>query len=309
MNTYTPNPPLFGINIDPSVDHVESAFALARIADDIGLDFITVQDHPYNPVFLDTWTLLAALGMATERVHLLPNVLNLPLRPPAMLAKAAASLDILTGGRVEMALGAGARFDAVAAYGGPRRDPGEAVDALEEALHIMRALWDGAGNGPVRFEGEHYQLEGAQPGPAPAHRIRIWLGALKPRMLRLTGQLAGGLLISSTYIPPGQVPAIQQTVDEVASSAGRSANEIRRGYNLMGTIVTGEGPAMTPRREGIIIGTVDHWVNALVDYHRRLRLDTFNFWPITQNVEVQARLFAEQVAPAVRDALGTVANV
>jgi alkanesulfonate monooxygenase SsuD/methylene tetrahydromethanopterin reductase-like flavin-dependent oxidoreductase (luciferase family) len=158
MNAYASDRPLFGLNIDPSADRTGTAFELARLADASGLDFVAVQDHPYNPAFLDTWTLLVALGMATERVHLLPNVLNLPLRPPAMLAKAAASLDVLTGGRVEVALGAGARTDAVAAYGGPRREAGGAVDALEEAIHIIRSLWDGAGNGPVSFDGAHYSV-------------------------------------------------------------------------------------------------------------------------------------------------------
>ena len=67
-----------------------------------------MQDHPYNNGFLETWTLLSALGATTRRVQLLTNVMNTPLRLPAMIAKQAATLDVQTGGRVELCLGAGA---------------------------------------------------------------------------------------------------------------------------------------------------------------------------------------------------------
>lgn len=110
------NPPLSGISITPTARNAQHAFTLAKVADTSGLDFITIQDHPYNPTFLDTWTLFAALGASTQHARLLPNVLNLPLRPPAMLAKQAATLDILTNGRVEIGLGAGAFREGVVSY-------------------------------------------------------------------------------------------------------------------------------------------------------------------------------------------------
>src|SRR2546429_1738425 len=110
--------PLFGININPNAGGARLAFDMARFADQSGINLIGIQDHPYNGGFLDTWTLLSALGAVTSNVRLFPNVANLPLRPPAMLAKAAASLDIITGGRVELGLGAGAFWEGVVAYGG-----------------------------------------------------------------------------------------------------------------------------------------------------------------------------------------------
>src|SRR5207245_4370293 len=131
-------------NIDQSANNSQLAYNLAQIADSTRLDFLGIQDHPYNGRFLDTWTLLTALGSRTQHVRLLPNVLNLPLRPPAMLAKAAATLDILTNGRVELGLGAGASPEGIVAYGGPQRTPGEAVSALEEAIAVLRALWQQA---------------------------------------------------------------------------------------------------------------------------------------------------------------------
>lgn len=100
---------------------------LARFADQIGLDLVGIQDHPYQPQFLDTWTLLSALARATERIRLVPDVINLPLRPPAVLARATAGLDILSGGRVELGLGSGAFFDAVVSLY-QWVDPGEAQE-------------------------------------------------------------------------------------------------------------------------------------------------------------------------------------
>src|ERR1700683_3098579 len=115
----------FGIFVTPQADARPHIIELGRRADAAGLDWVSVQDHPYQPAFLDAWTLLTAIAMATERVGVFPNVANLPLRPPAMLARAAASLDILSGGRVELGLGTGAFWDAIAAMGGPRRTAGE----------------------------------------------------------------------------------------------------------------------------------------------------------------------------------------
>ena len=153
------NAPLFGISINPTAKNVQHAFKLAQVADSTGLDFITIQDHPYNPTFLDTWTLFVALATATQQIRVLPNVLNLPLRPPAMLAKEAATLDILTNGRVEMALGAGGFWEAIVSYGGPQRTPGEAVSAVEEAIQIMRALWQPATpEQAISYSGQFYQL-------------------------------------------------------------------------------------------------------------------------------------------------------
>jgi alkanesulfonate monooxygenase SsuD/methylene tetrahydromethanopterin reductase-like flavin-dependent oxidoreductase (luciferase family) len=149
----------FGANADPLAANPRLPLEVARVADAAGLELVGVQDHPYNRAFLDTWTLLATLAPQTRRVRLFPDVADLPLRPPAMLAKAVATLDVLGGGRVEVGLGAGALWDAIRAYGGPVRTPGEAVAALEEAIQVMRLLWQGQRG--ARFTRRHYRLEGA----------------------------------------------------------------------------------------------------------------------------------------------------
>ena len=149
-------------------------------------------------------------------------------------------LDLLSGGRVELGLGAGAFWDAIVAVGGPLRTPGQAVDALAEAIDVIRAAWN-AGGGAIRHEGEHYQVVGAHPGPAPAHDVEIWLGAYKPRMLGLTGTKADGWLPSMGYADLADLPAMNAAIDRAAEAAGRRPAAVRRLFNVNGAFGSGGG--------------------------------------------------------------------
>lgn len=179
-----------GLSIVPTAAELDASRALARRADALGVDLIGVQDHPYQWRFVDTWMLMATILAETNRIRLFPDVANLPLRGPAMIAKQAASLDVLSGGRFELGLGAGAFWEAIRAMGGPVRSSREALESLEEAIRIIRLFWSGGRT--IRFDGRHYSVSGFHPGPAPAHPIGIWLGVGKPRALNLTGRLADG---------------------------------------------------------------------------------------------------------------------
>lgn len=240
----------FGVSIEPLADPADGASRLAVAADGAGLDLVGVQDHPYQRRFLDTWTLISTLVPVTERVRFFPDAANLPLRPPAMLAKAAASLDVLSGGRVEMGLGAGAFWEAVEGMGGPRRSPAEAVRSIEEAIRVMRLVWSEERS--ARFEGEMYSLRGMRPGPRPAHEIGIWIGAYGPRMLRQTGRLADGWVPSLFRVPPGRLIELNARVDEGAAEAGREPKEIQRVLNVSGHI--------GPEGEGLLEGPASKWV-------------------------------------------------
>jgi alkanesulfonate monooxygenase SsuD/methylene tetrahydromethanopterin reductase-like flavin-dependent oxidoreductase (luciferase family) len=281
----------FGVSVEPTTTDPARVRNLAEMADRLDLDLVGIQDHPYNSHFFDTWTLIATLVPVTKRVRFFPDVANLPLRPPAMLAKAAATLDVISGGRIELGLGAGAFWDGVRSMGGPVRRPGEAVKAVEEAITIIRALW---GTRPASFEGTSYSIHGVHPGPQPAHPIGIWVGALGPRMLDLIGRLADGWVPSLPYLPPAQVPAAQRQIDEAALRAGRKPEEIRRIYNVMGQIM--------PTQRGYLHGPVLHWVEELTRFAVDLRLDAFIFWPAGEQ-ERQFEVFAREVAPAVRKAV------
>jgi alkanesulfonate monooxygenase SsuD/methylene tetrahydromethanopterin reductase-like flavin-dependent oxidoreductase (luciferase family) len=163
-------PLAFGVSIVPASADLELSRALARRADELGLDLIGIQDHPYQWRFLDTWSLIGDLLARTERIRLFPGVANLPLRGPAMIAKQAASLDVLSGGRFELGLGSGAFWEAIEAMGGPVRSGRQALRSLEEAIRIVRAFW--SGERTITFAGEHYAVRGLHPGPPPPTRSR-----------------------------------------------------------------------------------------------------------------------------------------
>jgi alkanesulfonate monooxygenase SsuD/methylene tetrahydromethanopterin reductase-like flavin-dependent oxidoreductase (luciferase family) len=226
--------PSFGVFITPWAADAQQTVELAVHAERVGIDLVTFQDHPYQPRFLDAWTLLCYVAARTERVTLAGDVLNLPLRLPAVLASSVASLDRLSGGRVALGLGAGSFWDAVVAVGGPRRTPGEAVDALEEAIGIIRERWNTDAQGGIFREGRYYSAVGAKRGPAPAHDVPIWIGALKPRMLALTGRVGDGWLPSFARLEGG-VRALDEgnaRIDDAALAAGREPAAIRRLVNL-----------------------------------------------------------------------------
>jgi alkanesulfonate monooxygenase SsuD/methylene tetrahydromethanopterin reductase-like flavin-dependent oxidoreductase (luciferase family) len=271
-----------GIFAVPAADP-ETTVRTILAADRSGLDLVGVQDHPYQRRFFDTWTLLSYVAGVTERVRLVPDVINLPLRLPTLLAKSAASLDLLSGGRVELGVGAGAFWDAIAAMGGPRRTPRESVDALEEAIAILRAFWSVEHS--VSFDGEYYQVRGAKPGPAPAHPIGIWVGAYGLRMLRLTGRLGDGWLpsLGDRYMRPEDALRMHAAVDEGARAAGRDPSQIERAVNVMA-----------------LDGSVNGWVDALAHIASELRFSTILVGvPAEQPVEFVRRL-GEEVAPRVR---------
>src|SRR5438309_2559096 len=225
-------PVRFGVFVIPEA--TDRPLQQAPVADGLGFDVIGVQDHPYQRRFFDTWTLLTAIAMRTERLTVFPDVANLPLRPPAMLAKAAATLDLLSNGRVELGLGAGGFWPAIQAMGGPARTTGESVSALEEAIEVIRLVWSG-GRG-LRFDGRFYQLAGLNAGPPPAHPIGIWLGAYKPRMLALTGRSADGWVPSLGHLKPEDMGEANARIDDAARAAGRDPSAIRRVINVGGDL-------------------------------------------------------------------------
>ncbi|AEG45658.1 LLM class flavin-dependent oxidoreductase [Isoptericola variabilis] len=280
----------FGTFITPQNADPHAPVRLAQLSEQAGLDLVTFQDHPYQPTFHDTWTLLSWVAARTERVTLSGNVLNLPLRQPAVLARAAASLDLLSGGRVALGIGAGAFWDAVAAMGGPRLTPGESVQALEEAMEIVRGIWDARERRPLRLDGEHHRVAGAKRGPAPAHDIPIWVGAYKPRMLRLVGRAADGWLPSLAYLKDGDLRRGNAIVDEAAQEAGRDPSEVRRLLNV--------GGAVLPSRQGFLQGPVEQWVDELTALAIEDGVGTF---VLASDEPRLIEVFGEEIAPAVRE--------
>jgi alkanesulfonate monooxygenase SsuD/methylene tetrahydromethanopterin reductase-like flavin-dependent oxidoreductase (luciferase family) len=296
--------PVFGLSITPN--DAELAFRLARTADESGLDIIGIQDHPYNGTFFDTWTLISTLAMSTKKIRFFADVSDLPMRPPAMLAKTSATLDIITKGRVELGLGTGAFWDAIHAYGGPRRNPSEAIAAYEEALQVIHLIWNyGKGRTRVNFPGKYYQLDNAQAGPSPHHKMSIWSGAVGPRMMRLIGRLTDGWVIPlSTYMSSAEIGSRQQLIDESAKKNNRSPDAIRRIANVVGAIDETGQLDKSNGDKAPLVGPVSHWIDWIASLYKDLGVDTFVFWPSVEGQENnQVRVFAEQVVPKVRNLL------
>ena len=289
-----------GISVVPSTDKLDRIRELVRTADEAELDLVGIQDHPYQHHFFDTWSLIPTLFAETERISFFTDVANLPLRPPAVMAKAAASLDVLSGGRFELGLGAGGIPDVIANFGGPRRTPGESVEALDEAIDVIRLLWSEERS--VSFEGKYYRLDDARPGPRPAHPISIWVGAFKPRMLRLVGRKGDGWLPSLGVLTRDELRAGHEQIDAAAEKAGRDPRSIRRIINVQGLI--GDGP---PPRSSLPVGYLageplagppEWWIDTLAGFVAD-GFDTLVFWPVEMATD-QVALLAAEVLPGVR---------
>jgi len=272
----------FGVSLAPNADDLDAILEVARVADD-ALDLMGIQDHPYQRRFLDTSVLMTTLAGETSRLRLFHDVVCLPLRPPATLAKEAASIDVVSGGRFELGLGAGAFWDAIQGMGGPRRTPGEALEALEEAVAIIRLLWSGERG--LNFEGEHYAIKGIHSGPRPMHDIAIWFGVYGPRACRLLGRVADGWIPSLGRSSVEELATRHGIIDEAASEHGRDPASIRRMLNVSGRITDGEGG-------GHLVGPAGQWVDQLGDLVLLHGFDTFVFWPEGEPVDQLHRFAA-----------------
>ena len=285
----------FGALLEPSTDRPQDVVGLAELMEHLGYDVVTLSDHPYWTERLDTIAMLSAIVARTTRITVMSNLMNLPLRPPAVLARTAASLDILSGGRFELGLGTGAQqmWQSIIAEGGPARTAGESIEALEEATQLIRALWTSKTD--VDFEGRHYRLSGAKPGPAPLHEISIWFGAYQPRMLRTVGTLGDGWIPSSPFFPPAALPDANRIIDDAAAAAGRLPQDIHRGYNIEGTFGTGSG---------FLDGPPEAWAEQLAELVLTGQANHFFLYRAASADFL--RRFAAEVAPAVRELVAEV---
>ncbi len=283
---------LFGAFVTPTAEPPAQAVELAVVADRAGLDLVTFQDHPYVARFHDTLTLLSYAAARTERITLSANVLSTPLRAPAVVARAHATLDRLSGGRVELALGAGAFWDGIEAMGGRRLTPGQSIEALGEYIDVVRQVWAADAPGPVRVDGMYYQVDGAKRGPAPAHDMKIWVGAYKPRILRLTGRVADGVLPSLSYLPGGvdDYAEINRHLDDGAAAAGREPGSVRRLLNINGTF--------SDFGRSFLNGPAEQWAEDLAGVALEHGVSGFI---LAADDPADLALFAAEVAPAARE--------
>ncbi|SNT63161.1 Luciferase-like monooxygenase [Asanoa hainanensis] len=291
----------FGVFVAPDAGAIDRVRANVAAADATGFDYVTIQDHPYVAQFLDTFSLAASLLSENRRIRVMTDVANLALRPPAMLAKTAASLDLLSGGRFELGLGGGRNWPQIAGLGGPTWSPGQTVTAVEEAILILRAMW--TDQRTAHLDGKVFHLD-AQTGPAPAHNVGIWLGAVGPRMLDLVGRRADGW-IAPLGTPFESKPVAQERIDRAAVAAGREPTDVSRVIQLVGSVTarrsTTDRPRTGPGAQPILT-TPEIWGRIIAEFVTEERFDTVNFVPHPENVE-QISLFGTEVIPAARAAI------
>jgi alkanesulfonate monooxygenase SsuD/methylene tetrahydromethanopterin reductase-like flavin-dependent oxidoreductase (luciferase family) len=290
MSNYN-HPLMFGALLEAAHGRPLDVLRLADRAETFGLDVVSLPDHPYWSERLDTFTLLSAISQRTQRIRLFCNVANLPLRPPAFLARAGATLDWISNGRFDLGIGAGAQqlWDRIVAEGGPRLGASESVDALEEAVQIIRGLWNPATR--VSFRGTHYRVDDAEPSPLASSGIGIWLGAYRPRMLGLVGRLADGWIPSSLVCSPSDIANANALIDAAAESAGRAPDSVRRGYNI--------AVDFTASEKGFLQGPPKKIAKELAELSLTQGVSMYLLYRV-ESVDVLSR-FAEEVGPEVRE--------
>jgi F420-dependent oxidoreductase-like protein len=215
---------------------IEQYRAVWRIADEAGFDHCWCMDHfatlgsrDDGPIF-EAWALLAAMAAATSRTRVGCAVTGNTYRHPAVLAKAAVTVDHLSGGRLEFGIGAGWAENEHTMLGLPFGTAGDRADRLEEACQVIRSLWT---QELTSFAGQHYQLTGAVAEPKPVQQPHppIWIGgAGRRRTLRIAAQHA------SVWNAPGgspeEVADLSGVLDRHCAEIGRDPSEIRRSVQV-----------------------------------------------------------------------------
>ncbi|MFC6883835.1 MULTISPECIES: LLM class flavin-dependent oxidoreductase [Actinomadura] len=236
-------PPRFGIMTAPSQVEYQDVLRVWREADAIPeIEHAWLFDHlmpiggdPDGPVH-EGWTLLSALAAQTRRLRLGVLVTSNRFRPPAMLAKIAATVDIVSGGRLEFGIGVGSRPDIALArreydaHGLPFHDTAHAVGSLAEACTVIRRLW--TEDEPFDFDGAHHRLTGAFCNPKPVQRPHppIVIGGRSSATLRIAAEHA-----DVWNIPGGDIDDVVRRgalLDRYCAEIGRDPGSITRSIHL-----------------------------------------------------------------------------
>lgn len=226
----------FGLDISQHQLTWDEILGRARFAEDAGLDGIWVFDHfkalygdPKGPS-LEGWTLLAGLARETSRVRLGTLVTGMTHRHPAVLASEVVTVDHLSGGRVECAIGAAWNETEHRELGIPFPPLRERMDRLEEGVRVLRMLFT---QEDATFEGEHYRLERATYNPKPVQRPHppIWIGGEgRTRTLPIAGRYADAW--HGDADDPRELAEIAGIIDRAAEEAGRAPSSILRASSL-----------------------------------------------------------------------------
>jgi alkanesulfonate monooxygenase SsuD/methylene tetrahydromethanopterin reductase-like flavin-dependent oxidoreductase (luciferase family) len=293
---------LFGLALETGVNQVSEMLAHARLADDAGLDVVSLSDHPYFADRIDAYAALGFVLGATSNITGVVICTNLLSRPAPVLARTVTGLSTISGGRFVLGMGAGGLWEEIVALGVPRLSSAARIRALEEAVMVVRAL--SGGGDPVTFDGEFYQIAGLTPAAAPTPPI--WIGSLGPKNLAVTGRHADGWI-------PGhladwrstQVAESRPIVDEAAASVGRNPGDVDTIYNVSGRLTRVPLPVTRDDEGRWIGGGVAQWVEELTFavLERSAAAFIYLLPPGDSISDTTLNLWAHEVVPAVREAI------
>ncbi|MBV7247225.1 LLM class flavin-dependent oxidoreductase [Streptomyces sp. MW-W600-10] len=292
---------VFGFGAPTGYDDVPELLRTVEQADRDGLDHFSLPDHPYLGERLDAYAAIGCVLGRTRHIAGIANVSNLPTRPAPMLARTVTTLSALSGGRVVLGMGAGGLWDRIADLGVDRLSPGEAVDAFEEAIVLIRSL--GGGGAPVTHRGRHYRIDAIE--PAPVAVPPVWTGSVGRKSLAATGRVADGWIpghaadwLSERYRESRPV------IDAAAVAVGRDPGEIRTVFNLPGRITDRPSAAPRDRARRWVGGSVGQWAEELTDAVLEHGASGFTLFPSGDEApEVTVGRWAGEVVPAVREAV------
>jgi alkanesulfonate monooxygenase SsuD/methylene tetrahydromethanopterin reductase-like flavin-dependent oxidoreductase (luciferase family) len=296
---------LFGFGSHRGIGEAPELLDMAQQADRDGLDLFSLSDHPYLGERLDAYATIGFVLGRTQRLAGFANVTNLPTRPAPMLARTVTTLSALSGGRIVLGMGAGGLWDRISDMGVPRLSPGEAVDAFEEAIVLVKML--GGGGPPVTYQGRYYQV--SQIDPAPPATPPVWTGSVGRKSLAATGRVADGWIpghaadwLSDRY------RASRPVIDAAAAAAGRDPREIRTVFNLPGRITSTPLTATRDRDGRWIGGSADQWVAELTGAVLEHGASGFMlFSPDGGTPDLTAlNRWGREIVPAVREAIARV---
>jgi len=310
----------FGIQIEPQFGFSYTEVAdLAKQAERLGFTALWASDHLFFDAHserrncLDTWTLITALAPVTTRLRLGTLVTCNSYRLPSILAKMAASVDHLSGGRLEFGIGAGWKEMEYRAYGIPFPPVGTRLAQLEEAMRLIRLLWT---EEKASFAGKHYRLENALCAPKPVQQpLKLWVGgAGEKKLLRIVARHADGWNMLFGH----PLPAVKKKLEVLrrhCDAAGRDFGKIEKSLFIVACVVEheeelnrraadvakalGSGGLLQAAQNAGTAGTAERVAETLRDY-RALGFDYFiTMFPYKQDGEMLQR-FAETVVPLLR---------
>lgn len=273
-----------GVHVGQQNMSMDDMRALWRKLDNNKVDWISAWDHFYEappkdgtePHF-EAIATLAALAAETKHARLGCLVFYVGYRNPALLAKAATTLDHISGGRFELGLGAGWHIWEATAYGYSFPDIGTRLDMLDEATQVIRRMLT---EERTTFSGKHYVVDNASCLPAPIQpRLPIWIGGLgEKKTLKIVAERADGW--NAAYLPSDEFARLNTVLDQWCEEAERDPKTVRRGVNLMFNLATGQSQMkaererlakdwgkMAPRIEGgALLCTPDQAVERIMEY-------------------------------------------